>query len=157
MSQIIRTTYMGQVYNPVEFEETVNKSIATADKLKEQFGFDTIAFSGMSGAAMAYILAHWMDMPLLCVRRKEDGSHRRSLLPNQLLEGNFGVRKYLIVDDFIDTGSTVNYIIESIAREIPTAKCVSMLMYAGSGTVPYNYKHTTWTEPVKVVSSKPTI
>src|ERR1700678_4400026 len=40
MSTIIRTTYMKQIYNPDEFGETVDKSIAVADKLKEQFDFD---------------------------------------------------------------------------------------------------------------------
>jgi hypoxanthine phosphoribosyltransferase len=153
----IRTVYLKHVYEPDLFPKMVEKSIAKAEQLRKELKFDTIAFSGMSGAAIAFILGHWLDIPLLCIRRKEEGSHFRSSRPSCVCEGNIDTKRYLIVDDFISSGATVNYIIESIDRELfkgySQPECVGMLMYAGYSDS--EHKHPNWGHSVRVISARP--
>ena len=149
----IRTVYLRHVYEPELFPRTVEKAIAKAEQLKKELKFDTIAFSGMSGAAMAFILGHWLDLPLLCIRKKEETSHFRSSRPSCLCEGNLSAKRYLIVDDFISSGSTVNFMIETIAHEMPYAECSGMLMYAGNGDS--THQHPRLGHAVRVISARP--
>lgn len=73
--------------------------------------FDTIAFRGVSGALVAPILAHKMKKDLISVRKNTDDSHVR---PRHKIEGNIGTESYIIVDDFICTGNTI----QAIANEV---------------------------------------
>lgn len=130
----IQSVYLKSVYELDKFQKTIDKTVATASDLLEKYQFDTIAFSGMSGAAMAFILSHKLNLPLLCVRKKEDGSHFHQAYPMRgnglLCEGNLDTQNYLIVDDFIATGETINRMVRVIKREVPKAVCVSILLYA---------------------------
>lgn len=130
MTKIISSSYLGAVFDPERLPRTIEKTLEAAKALWEKHGYDTIAFSGMSGAAIAFILSHQMRIPILCVRKSGDSSH--FVNPNRLLEGNLGVRKYLIVDDFISSGRTVKYIMDTISNEVYDAKCVAMLMYSAN-------------------------
>ncbi len=150
----IRTLYLTPVFDPNMFPRTVNQTVAEAERLKTTHNFDTIAFCGMSGAAMAFLLSHQLRVPLLCVRKKEEPSHYRRQVSNTLLEGNMDCLRYLLVDDFISSGDTVNYMIESISKELPKAKCVAMLMYAAYSDS--TYQHPSWIDQsINVVSSRP--
>ena len=149
----ISTVYLKHVYEPKLFPKMVEKAITKAEQLNKELKFDTIAFCGMSGAAAAFILGHWMDIPLLCVRKKEENSHFRNSRPSSVCEGNIGTRRYLIVDDFISSGATVNYMIENIGKEMPNAECVGMLMYAGYSDS--SHKHPNWNHSVRVISARP--
>lgn len=137
----MQTSYLQHVFEPGLFQRAVDKTLHTAESLKRSTGFDTIAFSGMSGAAMAFMLSHWMNVPLLCVRKREDTSHYVKST-RKFLEGNAqDVRKYLIVDDFISGGGTVQYMIDTIREANLYAECVGMLMYA-------SYSDREWTHPL---------
>lgn len=149
----IRSSYMNAIFYPDRFNMTVDKTVKAAELLRAEHGFDTIAFSGVSGSAMGFLLGHWLNLPLLCVRKRKDGSHFQGFEDDKVLEGNLETRRYLIVDDFIASGKTVNYIIDSISNQIPRAKCVAMLMYIGMRDK--EHKHPNWDEPIKVISSKP--
>lgn len=152
---LIQTLYLTPVFNQKMFPRTVRKTVTTARKLQAKYKFDTIAFCGISGAAIAFLLSHRLKLPLLCVRKRNETSHYREQRRYTLLEGNIDCDKYLIVDDFIATGDTVNHIINSISKELPRAKCVSMLMYAAYADS--SYCHETWApfESINVVSSRP--
>ncbi len=134
----ISTSYLSTIFYPETFPKTIRACLDVAKRLKDERGFDTIAFCGMSGAAMSFILAHEMNLPLLCVRKKGESSHYVNGYDDRMLEGNLTTEKYLLVDDFISSGKTVNYILDTIKKDIPNAKCVAMLMYAGyGGDYPY--------------------
>lgn len=137
----MQTSYLQHVFDPALFQRSVDKTLAAAERLQKCYGYDTIVFSGMSGAAMAFMLSHWMNVPLLCVRKKGDSSHYVSST-RRYLEGNAqDVRKYLIIDDFISSGATVQYMIDTIKEANYSAECVGMLMYA-------SYSDRQWTHPV---------
>lgn len=131
--QIISTSYLSTIFYPENFKKSVQASLDEARRIKAERGFDTIAFSGTSGAAMAFILARELDVPLLCVRKKGESSHYVNGYEERILEGNLGAEKVLFVDDFISSGTTVNYMLDMIKRNAPNAECIGMLMYAGYG------------------------
>lgn len=152
----IQTAYLNNVFEIDKFQRTVNKTIGVAEELQKKYHFDTIVFCGMSGAAMAFLLSHWLNLPLICVRKPTDGSHFHKYWKFDekvlLCEGNLDAKRYLIVDDFIATGDTVNRIINAVKKEVPFAECVSLLMYAEPRN--RNWSHEYWPAPLEVVSSK---
>jgi len=80
-------------------------------KLREGLKFDAIAFTGSSGAAIAFYLGIEHKIPLIYVRKKNEDSH------GYPVEGTTDagiIKKYLIVDDFVQSGATVNRIITEI-------------------------------------------
>jgi adenine/guanine phosphoribosyltransferase-like PRPP-binding protein len=108
----------------------------------------------MSGAAMAFVLAYELEIPLLCVRKTTDDSHFHDMNRGKILEGNVDTKKYLIVDDFISSGKTVNYIMDSIRQDGSHAECVAMLMYAASGSNT-TYQRQGEGQAWKVIASRP--
>jgi adenine/guanine phosphoribosyltransferase-like PRPP-binding protein len=149
----IRSTYMRRVFQPALFSKIVDHTMGIAEQLHQEYKFDTIAFSGTSGAAMAFILSHKMGLPLLCVRKQEITSHYTN--SGNYLEGNIGARKYLIVDDFISSGETIRYIVSTIHKQKPATECVAILMY--NQKMGGNYQFEGWKYPVPCFGSRPEI
>lgn len=94
--------------------------------------FDTFAFSGLSGAALAPTLAHLMQKELLMIRKNKgkDGSNSE-----QWVEGYIDANRVVVVDDLIFSGTTMKNIrtgIESDRVRIPRAKVVGMLLHCNS-------------------------
>jgi adenine/guanine phosphoribosyltransferase-like PRPP-binding protein len=85
--------------------------------------FDTIACRGVSGLLIAPIVAMRLNKSLLVVRKGED-THS----PYHV-EGNYGAKRYLILDDFIDNGGTVRDIINGIFDASRKARCVGFIAY----------------------------
>jgi hypoxanthine phosphoribosyltransferase len=149
----IKSTYLKPLFNPEWYSSIVDQSIETAKELLVKHPFDTIVFSGLSGSAIAFTIAHSLNsFPLLVVRKKEDQSHYSTVKGN--LEGNIGLKRYLLVDDFIDTGATVDYIIRSIRKEKPRAQCVAMMMYLQHSAY-LTHEHPVCGSLIEVISSRP--
>jgi adenine/guanine phosphoribosyltransferase-like PRPP-binding protein len=85
--------------------------------------FDSIAFSGMSGAIIAPLLANRLKKELILVRKKGDKDGDAS--------GFTLAKSYVIVDDFIDTGDTTRRIRHQIKKWNPKAKCLGVLEVQG--------------------------
>jgi hypothetical protein len=86
--------------------------------------FDAIAFSGLSGALIAPILAIEMGKTLLCVRRNGETRDSHS---SRMVEGDVNAMRYIIVDDFTSTGATVRHIFDEVRKAAPSAKCIGVL------------------------------
>lgn len=119
----IQTDYLYKVFRPNDLRRTINSLELKLGKLQKKLGFDSIAFTGLSGASVAYPLSFKTGLPLICVRK---GEKRHSLFS---LEGNLSCQKYIIVDDTISTGDTVSKIVSRIKKSIPDAKCVGIVLY----------------------------
>ena len=129
------TDYLHGIYeDPVKYRKLV---LATARKiraLKKKINFEAIAFTGTSGAAMAYPVSVATGIPLICVRKDAEGTHS-----NRLVEGssNIDVTSYIIVDDFITTGTTIKTIISKIEDDSSWSSpnppsCVGIVLYSSS-------------------------
>lgn len=121
------TDYLHQVFTPIDYQELIKDSLECAGKLYQKKKFQAIAFSGMSGAALAFPLGYLMDLPLLCVRKNSSHSF-------YTVEGMLEISSYIIVDDFIDSGFTLDYILKSIRQEqakknLPLAECKGIILY----------------------------
>lgn len=85
--------------------------------------FDSIAFSGVSGAIPASVLSLRLNKNLILVR-----SHRENRHQNLVTE--VGMPKYIIVDDLIDRGRTVERIIQIIQTKLFRASCQGIFLYS---------------------------
>src|SRR5271165_2371097 len=103
---------------PPSLQKYTDLSIKALLSSKEKF--DTIAFTGMSGALIAPIVAFEMGKNLLMVRKGSTHSLHD-------LEGYIKCKRYVILDDFIDTGATVKRVQKAIYNEISSAKCIGTL------------------------------
>jgi adenine/guanine phosphoribosyltransferase-like PRPP-binding protein len=123
----INTQYLQAVYkDPSHFRLVVDRM---AKEMQDRTGcFETIAFSGQSGSAMAYPMAYLLGKHLSCVR-KDDGSHFSEWRSGQV-EGRIDVTTYCIVDDLIESGSTVKRIVDKMGR-LPT--CI--FLYNGDRSI----------------------
>ena len=105
--------------------------------LQANHKIDALAFAGSSGCAIAFILSVALQIPLIYVRKEGEKSHGSDI------EGNAwkGVTKYLIVDDFIDEGNTMNHIYDKINDRAKSygqvaPECVGIFLY-----FPYGLTH----------------
>jgi hypothetical protein len=104
-----------------EHREQTLKNILAALRHHE---FDAIAFSGLSGALFAPMVAMQMDKTLLAVRRAKEEAHS-----SNIVEGDYNARRYVILDDMIAMGGTVRHILGEIAYVMPKAFCIGTLEY----------------------------
>ena len=84
-------------------------------KLFKKHDTNVVVVTGNSGVSMGYaVLAHCkgLDMRLVIVRKDNDGSHGRKF------EGPSGLvfSSYILMDDLIDTGSTVRRVHNDFAK-----------------------------------------
>lgn len=78
--------------------------------LMRKYEADTIVVSGNSGVSLGFAALTLVDFPLVLVRKDNDSSHGAPI------EGPYFhiVRRYLILDDFVGTGTTVERIADKI-------------------------------------------
>lgn len=109
--------------------------------------FDTIAVRGMSGILVGAPLAMDLEKDIIIIRKDEDMTHSCSKA-----EGWGFNQKILIVDDFIESGNTIDHIYETIIETCDSPKIVGILLYADPNNRK-RYKHPDGTN-FKVFSVK---
>lgn len=113
----ISTSYLGCIYNPAAFSEVVTKAAAYLELRRKEF--DTLAFSGSSGGAVAYPVGALLGCHLSHIR-KADGNHHSYMLEGAV-EGWTSdypdqAPRYVIIDDFIASGRTMDRIVTAMKR-----------------------------------------
>lgn len=130
----IHTDYLESIYYKDSYKMLVDKSAKILKAIDKIHPFQSIAFSGMSGAAMAYPLSLKLNKDLTCVRKGK--SHFSSDLGLNV-EGRIEA-KYIIVDDFICTGATIKRILKTLKKDqryhgASTPEVVAIYLYASNG------------------------
>jgi adenine/guanine phosphoribosyltransferase-like PRPP-binding protein len=115
----LTSPYLEEVYDPVTFKKLVAKTAKKVKEIKRKFPFTHIAFRGSSGAAMAFPVSVATGIPLVHVRKLREKSHGCPI------EGRGTCNRYVILDDFICSGETVN----AIANKLEKACCVGIITY----------------------------
>lgn len=93
--------------------------------------------SGHSGIVLASILSHTMGLPMLIVRKQENPTPHDGLMVNgyqpEIPIG--GALRYLIIDDLISSGRTIERIIYQIKHlELPVrVEAVGVLLWNSNG------------------------
>jgi len=108
--------------SPLIRTANLKKTVAKAVRILKQYDFDSVAFRGLSGALIAPILAVKLDKHLIAVRKSDKVCHSI-----HRVEGNAGSQRYIIVDDFVSTGETVQNILEAVKPFAPYAVCLGVL------------------------------
>ena len=99
------TTYLDPVFNIEQYAQIMK----IVEKFLSQEKFDSIAFRGTSGCAVAFPLALSMKKEMLHVRKS--GGHSCASI-----EGQTEVKTYAVIDDFVETGSTLETIKDKISN-----------------------------------------
>lgn len=102
--------------------ETLQEKVEVSAKALRTHSFDALAFSGMSGAFIGPPVAMMMRKSMLLVRKPNDTTHSEFQV-----EGDITVKSYVIIDDFICSGDTRKFIIDSIKEFAPRAECLGLL------------------------------
>lgn len=89
----------------------LGKRIRQCAAALEKYEFDTIAVRGVSGLLLGPGVAMVMGKSLIVVRKHEEDRHSP-----HICEGDRGTKRYVIVDDFMDTGATVEAIIHDVKK-----------------------------------------
>lgn len=108
------TDYLEDVYNIKLFQSKMKSAIRAIKAFHKNNPFDAIVFCGYSGAAFAYPLSFALNIPVVCIRKREDMTHCHC---DRYYEGIIP-KKYIIVDDRICSGETIERIQSEIQVEI---------------------------------------
>lgn len=81
-------------------------------------------------SAVAFPLAVMLNKPLIHVRKSKGHSKR-------MVEGYYGAKTYVIVDDFIESGKTLreikNHIIKAHKNmQMKAPRCIAVVLYNGN-------------------------
>jgi len=118
---------------PIFDKGSRTRAIKYVLKTLENIEYDAIAFSGMSGALMASIIADRTGKGLIMVRKKRDDSHSSFFVESTAYKKD--TVKYVIIDDLISSGDTIHRIMEyvsdySINSEMSKMLCVGVVLYS---------------------------
>lgn len=112
--------YLKTVFDNESFVKKVNSLGKEIVSLKRKIPFDAIAFSGTSGSAMAFPISYSLKIPLICVRKggKKNNSHFSDSFHGNIpcVEGFLEANKYIIIDDFIESGNTIKRIKKEVNK-----------------------------------------
>lgn len=123
LSPEIEAEYLVEIFKPKMFKPLIDRAIRTIQNFENDNPFDGIAFSGVSGAALAFPISYLTGKHLICVR-KEPSSHGK-----HKVIGLVNAERYIIVDDQIDSGATINRIVTSIGERSPEAELVGIYVF----------------------------
>jgi adenine/guanine phosphoribosyltransferase-like PRPP-binding protein len=118
---MVQSDYLGSVLDHERQAETISWVLRQA----RPFAFDTIVFRGMSGCLVAPTIGFMLNKRLLMIRKSED--HHS----DHTLEGAIDIKQYLIIDDLIQSGGTINKIDAELRLIVPEAKCSAIILYVG--------------------------
>lgn len=116
------SSYLHSALDRNKIDLTVNTLIHLIQENK--FDFDAIAFTGMSGALIAPLVAQRLQKGLLMVRKTGDGSHS-----GYIVEGGLDCTKFIIIDDLIMSGNTIRNLLEKVKTVCPNATCSGIILY----------------------------
>jgi hypothetical protein len=107
MNQTVRSDYLQTIFDPEHAARTLAWLKLQVEEHRSEF--DAIAFRGTSGGP-AFALGAMMGIPILNVRK--DRGHS-----NRTVEGCWaGSNRIAIVDDFTQSGATVDVIMRQLGR-----------------------------------------
>lgn len=139
MSNTCQTEYLRAALIHENVLQVVHLIQATVAEKKLEF--DTIVFRGLSGALIAPLAAFVLKKELLVVRKTTENCHSW-----YSIEGNMAMQRYLVIDDCICSGDTLQNIFTTINKEgqrhlddkiryqdFYKAQCVGVILYNSSG------------------------
>lgn len=138
----VRSDYLHDALDPSKLADIVHEATKFLSRRRDRF--DGIVVRGVSGMLVGTIVAYKMKVPLLIVRKK-DGSHSK-----MSIEGSDRISRYVIIDDFIDSGATMRKIIKEVGR-FNKAALSGIVLYSSTPDMvhdDFSKKHHCWIKQV---------
>jgi adenine/guanine phosphoribosyltransferase-like PRPP-binding protein len=118
------SAYLARVFSPAWFKDTAREVCAVLRLILRNDPFQAIAIRGQSGAAFGYIASYKLGIPVLAIRKDDEKSHGRSV------EGPDTLKRFVILDDLIDSGSTIRAIFDQVDRfSLTRDDCAAILLW----------------------------
>jgi adenine/guanine phosphoribosyltransferase-like PRPP-binding protein len=111
--------YLTEYFNPKKAKKQIEHAVTVLKRYHKKY--DTIVFTGLSGALIAPDLSRKLNKQLIAIRKEK----RRHSYHD--VEGYTACKRYVIVDDFIFTGSTVKRIKAKMKQFNSKAVCIGVL------------------------------
>lgn len=133
-------------YTVKRVEERAKFAAEAIEELRERTGSTSVVVHGNSGVSCGFaalMLTHEQDFNLVLLRKDNDNSH------GSPIEGPSGHRlqKYLILDDFISSGATMNRIRDKINTlhaqvpwSLPRPECVGIVLYGHNNRASFSFE-----------------
>lgn len=129
--------YSDVQFNTDHLRAKAQEIAAILPEMMHKLGADAVAVTGKSGISLAFATLMLIDFPLIVVRKRGENSHGNPI------EGTQGVdvRKYIILDDFVSSGATIQAIVSSIDEmwgsamaNVDPLRCMGVLQYLRGDT-----------------------
>lgn len=130
-------------YNAIDYlEDVLRKSslrgiIRKYRTILKKENFTHIAVSGVSGLSIGPIVAYLMGKELIVVRKGEQSHSCHTVESISHSDRKFN---YIIVDDLVDSGKTVNRIYNNIKDKYANAELTGIYTYGSSFVLKVNVK-----------------
>ena len=157
---MIRGTGYATGYTKERVEERAAFAAKAIEELRSQTGSTSVVVHGNSGVSCGFaaLMASAEDFNLVLLRKDNDNSHGAPI------EGPDGHRldRYLILDDFVASGATMNRIRDKIdtlhaqcSWSSPRPKCVGIVLYGHHNKLSFEF-HDGYSVPVlSLISPRP--
>ena len=125
----IRKTSSGQIIQGATHTVKIlnhkhrQQMIKNAVKVLSQYEFDGIACTGVSGLMIVPQLCEILDKNIIVVRKIKETRY------SPFDYEGVPPKRYVIVDDLVSSGNTIQRILKLFKEEIPSAKCVGYYSY----------------------------
>jgi len=126
----VETDYLGIALDYDSRKTTIQKLISSIKDSNVEF--DCVAFRGVSGALFGPVVADHFNKGMAIIRK--DKSHSFCNVEYSIKSKSKNIR-YIIVDDFIETGTTINEIIKGMKGsigQICQVRCAGIFLYKKS-------------------------
>jgi len=143
-------SHLGDIFRcPKEYGQLVDRIADQLEALRKKQSFTGMVFRGQSGAALAYPLSARLHIPLICVRKKGERSHGFDVEGSQA-----NVRRYIILDDFMETGKTVKALLAEMDHQNKRNNPSKHNELRCSGIVLYDEKYSIWCKKFFIYKKK---
>lgn len=134
------TSHTWKLYNSVLLKNIIdNVSRKILEIKSKQPNINGLVFCGISGAAVGFPVSLTTRITPFLVRKREDSTHGMYLVES------FGFVEeklnYLIIDDLIDSGNTIDYILENMTICIKNSDYIRTGVGICKGIILYNHPY----------------
>ena len=115
---IYHSSYLSYAFHsPERYKENLDIAVSRVQRIQEKYKFQAIAFTGVSGSALAFPISYMTGIPLICIRKPKIKSHSHAIAGVEMSASTNSIRKYAVIDDVIDTGDTFNKIKKAVRQK----------------------------------------
>lgn len=122
---MIVSSYLECALDPKQAKKKVAALVKLLKPLSGEF--DSIAFCGSSGLLIGPTVAQRLNKQMILVRK--EGANDNNHHSDYQVEGNSASQHYVIIDDLVCTGATIDFIKEKIENKFKTPTCRGIVLY----------------------------